>query len=529
MRILTPNMNTSRIDITSEYNLDVVNAIKLIPDRTWDIGRKMWSIPMTSFHLRFAMDVLKDYGFDVSARLYTLVEDKPVRLLKRDGLYDFQSEAIDFINRANGRVLLAEEQGLGKTIEALYWLSTKPDINTILVICPASVIYKWEAEIKKWDKSRTIQVLRTSKEELSTKNYIIMSYSIMTRRNIELTEQVWDCVIWDECHRLKDGKAQRSRAAKSIESKYILALSGTPLVNRPVEFYNILHIINPSQWGTWWTFTQRYCSAHNTYWGRDVTGASNLEELSARLANTMIRRLKKDVLQELPDITRTKIPILVDASEINQAYRNLWETLHKDREDTGGNNVLAQLTTLRQAVGRAKVSTVVELAKDLLDANSEKKIVIYAVHKEVVRMLEEELRPYGVSTITGDVNNEERSKRQLKFQNDYMPRVMVISMAGGEGIDLYRADSILYVERGWSPAEEEQAEGRLHRIGQKCAVEAIYLIASNTIDEDIDNLIESKRYILGQVIIQPEIQTREANISDSIKGELLSSIERRVA
>jgi len=521
-------MNTSRIDITSEYNLDVVNAIKLIPDRTWDIGRKMWSIPMTSFHLRFAMDVLKEYDFQVAARLNMLIEDKPARLLKRDGLYDFQSEAIDFIDKANGRVLLAEEVGLGKTIEALYWISTKSDIKSILVVCPASVIYKWEAEIKKWDKSRTVQVLRTSKEELSTKNYIIMSYSIMTRRNIELTEQVWDCLVFDECHKIKDSRAQRSRVAKSIESKYILALSGTPLVNRPVEFYNILHMINPSQWGTWWTFTQRYCSAHNTYWGRDVTGASNLEELSARLQNTMIRRLKKDVLQELPDITRTKIPILVDASEINQAYRNLWETLHKDREDTGGNNALAQLTTLRQAVGRAKVSTVVEIAKDLLDANSEKKIVIYAVHKEVVRMLEEELRPYGVSSITGDVNNEERSKRQLKFQNDYMPRVMIISMAGGEGIDLFRADVLIFCEREWASTTEEQAEGRLLRIGQKCAVEAIYPIAINTIDEDIDNLIESKRYILGQVIIQPEIQTREANISDSIKGELLSSIERRM-
>ena len=161
MRILTPNMNTSRIDITSEYNLDVVNAIKLIPDRTWDIGRKMWSIPMTSFHLRFAMNVLKEYDFQVAARLNILIEDKPTRFIHRDGLYNFQSEAIDFLNKANGRALIADEQGLGKTIEALYWISTKPDINTILVICPASVIYKWEAEIKKWDKSRTVQVLRT--------------------------------------------------------------------------------------------------------------------------------------------------------------------------------------------------------------------------------------------------------------------------------------------------------------------------------------------------------------------------------
>jgi len=528
MRILSPNLQTSRIDITSEYNLDVVNAIKLIPDRTWDIGRKMWSIPMTSFHLRFALDVLKEYGFEVSARLYTLIEEKPTRFIHRDGLYNFQSQAVDFLNKANGRALIADEQGLGKTIEALYWISTKPDIKSILVICPASVIYKWEAEILKWDKSRTVQVLRTSKEELSTKNYIIMSYSIMTRRNIELTEKVWDCLIFDECHKIKDSRAQRSRVAKSIESKYILALSGTPLVNRPVEFYNILHMINPSQWGTWWSFTQRYCGAHNTYWGRDVTGASNLEELSARLQNTMIRRLKKDVLQELPDITRTKIPILVDASEINQAYRNLWETLHKDREDTGGNNVLAQLTTLRQAVGRAKVSTVVEIAKDLLDANSEKKIVIYAVHKEVVRMLEEELRPYGVSSITGDVNNEERSKRQLKFQNDYMPRIMIISIAGGEGIDLFRADGLIMGEREWSCTTEEQAEARLHRIGQKNAVEVFYPIAMNTIDEDIDSLIESKRYILGQVVIQPDVQTKEGRISDSIKEELLSSIERRM-
>jgi SWI/SNF-related matrix-associated actin-dependent regulator 1 of chromatin subfamily A len=181
---------------------------------------------------------------------------------------------------------------------------------------------------------------------------------------------------------------------------------------------------------------------------------------------------------------------------------------------------MVHLSVLRQAIGRAKIPVVVEFAEGVLDADEDTKIVIYAVHRHVVAQLEQLLRKYGVTTITGDVPNEERSVRCDRFQNMHMPRVMIISSAGGEGIDLYRSSVIIFAEREWSPAVEEQAEARCHRIGQKGAVEAIYVIAQDTIDEDIDELIESKRAILGQVISQADVHL-------DITDELLSRVMRK--
>jgi len=388
-------------------------------------------------------------------------------------------------------------------------------------VCPASVLFKWKDEIEKWDAGKSSYILEHSSTPIPDVNYLIMSYSIMTRKVTELLELGWDCIIYDECHKLKSSSSQRSRAAKNLNSKYLLALSGTPVLNRPIEFFNVLNLINPGYFGSWWSYVHRYCGAKETYWGLDTKGASNLDELALRISPHMIRRLKRDVLKELPDLVRTKIPVIVNGMEINTAYRNLFVYLksHGHSGDSAG-DALVKLNVLRQAIGRAKIPLVVQLAQDLLDEDADKKIVIYAVYKATVTSIEQSLKQYGVTTITGDVPTAERQTRQMAFQNRHMPRVMIISSAGGEGIDLYRADTIIFAEREWGPAPEEQAEARCHRIGQKDSVEAMYLVAKSTVDEDIDNLIESKRAILGQLLVQSDIKL-------SIIDNIFENIMRR--
>lgn len=513
MRKVTINSDTSHIEISCDYDSSLVSVIKELPDRMWNKLSKVWIIPFTPFHAKEVVSKLEPLGFQIHPRIYGMFEPVTIKkkfLVKRIGLYDFQSEAIDFLNATKGRALIADEQGLGKTVEALYWISERVDIDKTLIVCPASVIYKWKAEIEKWDVDKSITIISKGTDAIPETNYVIMSYSIMTRKIAELSDIRWDCFIADECHKLKSSTSQRSRAAKNINSKYFLALSGTPILNRPMEFFNVLSMIDKSQWSSWWTYAHRYCGARQTYWGLDTSGASNLDELSERVAPIMIRRLKKDVLTELPDLTRTKVPVRVEGAEINTAYRNLFETLRSDGKGLVS-NTLTRLSLLRQAIGRAKIPLVVEMATDILDADLDTKIVIYAVHKHVVEELTSALKAYGVTTITGDIDNEERSIRQLRFQEKHMPRVMIISSAGGEGIDLYRASVIIFAEREWGPALEEQAEARCHRIGQKNAVEAMYVIAKGTIDEDIDELIESKRSILGMVVTQADVQLNITN------------------
>ncbi len=519
MKKVTVDSSTIRIEF--DYDPMMVELVKRLPDRSYDKNSRQWLLPLSPFHVGQVIAQLEPAGFQIDPRLHNVMGKHSKRkfLIKRDGLYDFQSECIDFLDTAGGRALIADEQGLGKTIESLYWIAQHPEIRRVLVVCPASVVYKWVAEIKKWDSDKSVDVVMKGSSPIPDTDYVVMSYAIMTRQIGVLSEMRWDCFIADECHRLKSEKAQRSRAAKNINAKYFLALSGTPILNRPIEFFNVLNMINPKVWGSWWNYAHRYCGAHQTYWGLDSSGASNLDELASRVAPYMIRRLKKDVLTELPDLTRTKVPVRVDGAEIVTAYRTLYESLRVGGKGSGA-DAMVHLNVLRQAIGRSKIPFVIELAEGVLDADEDAKVVIYAVHRHVVSQLEIALRKYGVTTITGDVPNEERSVRCDRFQNMHLPRVMIISSAGGEGIDLYRSSVIIFAEREWGPATEEQAEARCHRIGQENAVEAIYVIAKGTIDEDIDELIESKRSVLGQVITQADVHL-------DITDELLSRIMRK--
>jgi len=178
----------------------------------------------------------------------------------------------------------------------------------------------------------------------------------------------------------------------------------------------------------------------------------------------------------------------------------------KDNGKTTDPNALSKLNMLRQIIGMGKVDAAVELAEDAL-LEPDKKIVLYAHHKAVVQALCEKLKDYGVDTIVGDDSNTKRADTMKRFQTQDLPRVLVISSAGGEGVDLFRADTMITVEREWNEAKESQAESRLHRNGQKHAVMVYYLVAHNTIDKDIDELIERKRDAFDSVIGLEDIRT----------------------
>jgi SNF2 family DNA or RNA helicase len=231
-------------------------------------------------------------------------------------------------------------------------------------------------------------------------------------------------------------------------------------------------------------------------WGWDLSGATNLDELTERMKTTMIRHTRREVLDQLPDLTRTYLPVdITNEKEYKQALSEIQKLIRNQQRA----KALVRLSYLRQAVGRGKVKAAITWSRNFLKSTNEK-LVLYAHHKDVVRRLCDALAEFGVQSITGDVGNKERQRRVDAFQNLPRPRVMVLSSAGGEGIDLFKASNILFVEREWTPAAEEQAEARLNRIGQKSAVTAWYLIARGTVDEYISRLIDDKRRLLHEVI-----------------------------
>ncbi len=505
------SLEDNKIIIRFPYAPGLVSRVKEIPNARWDNNEMCWWLPATPIYAEHAKQLANEHQFPMENGVFQLLRQQVTQ--HRDKLYTFQKQAVDFIHGNNGTCLIADDMGLGKTIEALTY-AKEIDAKRVLVVCPASVLYKWQDEIARWNEWDN-QIVLTGKTPLEDdKRVWIMSYAIILRRVYELSDIEFDLIIVDECHRISNPKAKQSLAMDQLIAKRKLFLSGTPFLNRPIELWHVLNLIDPFSYKSYWAFANKYAGAEKkelwtrqgkrTFW--DVSGATNLDELRKRIEPIVIRRTKQEVLDELPELTRTKLDVDISNKREYQSAMLDFKRYLKDNGKTTDPNALSKLNMLRQIIGMGKVDAAVELAEDAL-LEPDKKIVLYAHHKAVVQALCEKLKDYGVDTIVGDDSNTKRADTMKRFQTQDLPRVLVISSAGGEGVDLFRADTMITVEREWNEAKESQAESRLHRNGQKHAVMVYYLVAHNTIDKDIDELIERKRDAFDSVIGLEDIRT----------------------
>lgn len=495
-----------RLKIYFPYDPDLVEIVRELPDRKFEEPKKSpkyWWIPATEWHLDKAIEALPDFEVDKSTlklrengtREWRGEIKLPVTELK---LRDFQINGVVFAWERKGRVIIGDDPGLGKTPQSLAYLHVeRSKIGKVLIVAPASVVYKWEYEIDRWIKwSRS--VIPNGSVRLNGDMIHVMSYAIMRSRYRELIGR-YDTVIFDEAHKLKNPDSKQSISARLItdRAERVLMLTGTAFKNRPKELFNLINILRPDLFPNFFKFALRYCNAQKTDMGWDFNGSSNEKELRERLGSVMIRRLKAEVLNELPDLSRVVIPVdIPNWGEYLDARRLLF---------TERANPLAQITTLRQVIGKGKAEVGLQWAKDFLDDSPTEKLVVFCHHKEVVDRMELGLQSYGVQKVVGDVSQSDRRDAIDRFQNNPYVRVMVLSSAGGEGIDLWRASNILFVERMWTPADEEQIEARLHRMGQKNAVVAYYLRARRTMDEYMDELITAKRKVFDRVLTAPDV------------------------
>lgn len=314
-------------------------------------------------------------------------------------------------------------------------------------------------------------------------------------------------VLVHNCHYLKNYRTQRVRAARRLVGNipHALYLSGTPFMNRPAELFTTLNMLDPLSFPAFTKFASRYLGAAWIDGGWVFPNIlNNEEELRERLSRLMIRRTKLEVLPDLPEKTRVIVPVDIPMAEYNKAKRNLSKWYEEQGKKLNGQNVLAKMAALRQIVGREKVRHVVSLAEDILQ--DEEQVVIFSHHKEVVEELRLALSSYRVGMIVGSTKPKARQEISRAFLEGDVD-VVIMSVAGAEGIDLYSASHIIFCEREWVPAKEEQAEDRLHRIGQKNAVTCWYVAAKGTIDEKFAKLVEEKREVFGRVVSQDEIVT----------------------
>ncbi len=512
------------------YNAEDVARMHNLSGNKYHPAFRIWTASLT----RDNVEKLKEWGFDLNERLLEWIPPKttsPDSVVNPDHipgfrgeLFPFQRDGVKFLERKDGSALIADEMGLGKTIQALAYLQLHPELRPAVVVVPASLKRNWEREANRFMTEPGVQVLSGTKTGKITGKIVVINYDILADWVDALLQIHPRIMITDECHYYKNSSAQRTKAVKRL-GKFIpkiIALSGTPIVNRPVEVYNALKLIDSTVVPNFFTYAQRYCGARHNGFGWDFNGATNTQELHEKLINTvMIRRMKADVLKDLPDKTRSFIPMeLNNQREYNQAESNFIEFIRNRKGNqaalkASNAQALVEIETLKQLAVQGKLPQAIDWMSNFLEVDG--KLVVFAVHKFVVDVLMEQFKDIAVK-VDGSVPNEQRSINVERFQNDPKIRLFVGNVqAAGVGLTLTAASNVAFLELPWTPGELSQAEDRCHRIGQKDAVNVHYLLAEGTIEEKIARLIDKKRKVLDSVLDGKE--TEQESLLTEIMNE----------
>jgi len=317
-------------------------------------------------------------------------------------------------------------------------------------------------------------------------------------------------VLVSNCHYVRNYRTKRAQAVlsicKTVNPASVLCLSGTPLVNRPVEFYTTLNLLRPDSFRSWKWFTARYCGGHQGHWGYVCDGATNLGELNSRLKDLMVRRLKSDVLTELPAKTRIDTPVELNNKEI-AAYNRAVREAYKAND-----NHLSAITAARRAVGKAKVRSAVAWIEE--HYSQSQPVLVFAHHEDVRQGLVAGAKKAGcrVGHISGKVSQDDRQKAVDEFQAGNLDVMIISTQAGGVGITLTAASNVIFAELQFTPSEMQQAADRAHRIGQTNAVTIRYLLADVEIDRDMNELLTEKTKVISAALDGTDTTPTETDI-----------------
>ena len=510
-----------------KYDLALLNKVRELPGRRYHKEEQCWTVPIYPATL----NSLKELGFTLSADLEAILQrlhtNKVMKInipgLKGE-LYPFQRAGVAFIEDRKGRALIADEMGLGKTIQALAWLQMHPENRPAAIVVPASLKLNWKREIEHWMSNTTVTVVSGTQSYPITADIVIINYDILPAWLERLRNFNINTLITDECHYYKSNKAQRTKAVKMLAKgiPHIIALSGTPIVNRPVEAYNAIQLVEPTLFPKAMYYVKRYCGAHYNGFGWDFTGATKTEELHTILTGSiMLRRLKKDVLADLPEKVYTFIPIeLTNTEEYTLAESHFIQYIRETRGANAARRVssaedLVQTEVLKQVAIRGKLTQAIAWIQDFIDVDG--KLVVFAVHRFVIDELMATFKNVAVK-LDGSCSAIQRQEAVDKFQNDPKCRLFIGNIqAAGTGITLTAASNVAFLELPWTPGALVQAEDRCHRIGQKDSVNIHYLLAANTIDERIAEKIDAKHKVLAAILDGKKVD------EDSLLTELINS------
>ena len=439
-------------------------------------------------------------------------------------LHPFQRAGVRYALERR-RTFIADEQGLGKTVQALATIEADEAFPTV-VVCPASMKLMWEREAQKWLPHRSVAVLEgrtdaTWTEETREADIVVLNYDILDWHSETLASLEPHALILDESHYVKNARAARTKAALELanrlpEDALRLGLTGTPILNRAEELVSQLRVLGRLRdFGSGARLTRRFKAA-----GSDDRLHWNLR------AHCYVRRTKKQVLPQLPAKTQDTVPVLLsNEHEYRLAERDViaWlQTLPLDLRSIDAKvaaalraEQLVRLNHLRQLAASGKLPTALAWIADFLESGEP--LVVFAEHIATQKAVM--ARFPNAAHILGADSSQKRQNAVDAFQSEDGPQLIVCSLkAASQGITLTRASNVAFLELDWTPARHDQAEDRLHRIGQDSAVTAWYLLAPDTIDETMAELLQRKRSLIDAVT---DGQVRdEERLVDAVAREL---------
>lgn len=477
-----------------------------------------------------ALDMPPPFGLRELSPLIDGFARIPKAELPRDlqaTLRHYQTEGVDwlaFVRDAGLGAVLADDMGLGKTLQTIATLRGRT-----LVVCPKSVVFNWADELARFRPGLKVALYHGPKRALDADADVTLTTYAVLRLDVEaLAKEKWDVVVLDEAQAIKNESSQAARAAFRLNGAFRVALSGTPVENRLEELWSVMHFANPGLLGGRSDFQERFAGPIGA---GDATASARLR---AKIRPFVLRRLKRDVLPELPP--RTDVVLHV---ELDEAERNVYDAVRvatkqevAERLSQGG-GVLAALEALlrlRQAAchsalvpgqkadGSSKLDRLLEALEDA--AADGHKALVFSQWTSLLDKIEPHLASAGIAFTRLDGQTRDRAEVVAKFQSDDGPPVMLVSLkAGGTGLNLTAADHVFLLDPWWNPAVEDQAADRAHRIGQDRPVMVYRLVAKDTVEERILVLKEKKRALA-------EVALGEAGAAAALtKDDLLALLD----
>lgn len=420
---------------------------------------------------------------------------------------EHQKEAIQKLSE-NKKFILADDMGLGKTTSTII-AALETGAKKILIICPATLKINWKREIENYS-DRSIYIAE-GKNFSTEHDFVIINYDILKnfhdskkKDESQILDANFELVIIDEAHYIKNAQAQRTKLINDIVKKVerLWLLTGTPMTSRPIDYYNLLSLADSPVAKNWMAYVIRYCQGYQFKVGSrkvwNVMGASNLEELRDRTSNTILRRLKEDVL-DLPDKIITPVYLRLKSKDYEELMGEYYNWYEKNPEESKSLTVqFSKLTKVRQVIANEKIQQTIELAENILEQG--KKVIIFCNFTDSLNQIIQHFGKIAVK-VDGSMSKPERQFSVDQFQDNDKIKVFVGNIiAAGVGLTLTAAEAVIMNDLSFVPAHHSQAEDRAFRIGQKKNVSVYYPIFENTIEAIIYDILNSKKQIIATVM-----------------------------